>query len=640
MERTEAAPPEASWTVAHSERLYRIAGWGHPYFRAGRNGHLHVWPRPDADHGIDLFALVEELGARGLRLPLLVRFPEILEHRLATLHGAFERAMREYGYQGRYQGVFPVKVNQQRHLVEDVVRVGRRWGYGLEAGSKPELLLALASMEGGEGLLVCNGYKDRAFVETALVARHCGHEVIVVVERLEELGLVLEAARRVGVEPLLGLRAKLSSKGIGRWSGSAGDRAKFGLTAPQIAAALEQLRQADMLHALRLLHFHLGSQVSSILPIKNALREAAHLYVELRRAGAPMGYFDVGGGLAVDYDGSRSDFSASRNYDLQEYAYDVVYAIQDACERAGLEHPVVVTESGRAVAAHQSVLLFEVLGADEVAVEPPEAPAETAHAVLHELYETWRATTPKNVQEAWHDATVARDEARTLFRFGYLGLETLAEAESLFWACCRRIAEATEELERIPEELRGLHEQLASIYYANWSIFQSAPDVWALGQLFPIVPIHRLEERPERRARIADLTCDSDGMVERFIGAEQVERALPVHALRPGEPYVLGMFLGGAYQEILGDLHNLFGDTDAAHVRLTDRGYEVEQVIRGETTGDVLRYVQYEPAHMVERVRRRAERALARGELSLAQVQLLVGHVERGLRGSTYLERD
>ncbi len=638
MTTEENTPQEPDWGIAHSERLYRIPRWGHPYFRVNDRGHVEARPAPATDRGIDLYTLTSDLLARGLRLPLLVRFPEILEHRIATLNASFRRAIEEYGYRGAYQGVYPVKVNQQRHLVEEVVRFGRRWRFGLEAGSKPELLLALSSLPEGEGLLVCNGYKDRAFVETALVARHCGHEVIVVVERLEELDLVLEAARRVGVEPALGLRARLHSRGMGRWAASAGARAKFGLTPPQILAAVSRLHESGALSALRLLHFHLGSQISSILPIKGALREAAHLYVELVRMGAPMGYFDVGGGLAVDYDGSRTDFSASRNYDLQEYAYDVVYAIQEACDRADLPHPTIVTESGRAVAAHQSVLLFDVLGADEVATSPPPPPEPHAHTVLRELYETWRGVAPKNVQEAWHDASVARDEAQALFRFGYLRLADLAEAEKLYWACCRRIVEACERLDRVPPELRTLPDRLAAIYFGNWSIFQSAPDLWALGQLFPIVPIHRLQERPDRRARIADLTCDSDGMVERFIGGEQIQRTLPVHALRPGERYVLGMFLGGAYQEILGDLHNLFGDTDAVHVRLAERGYEVEHVVPGERTGEVLRYVQYEPRAMVEQVRRRAERALARGELTLEQVRLLVGHVERALEASTYLE--
>ncbi len=639
MSNERNAMKDPNWDIGHGERLYRISHWGRPYFHVNEHGHLEVRPVPSRQQGIDLYTLASDLLARGLRMPMLVRFPEILAHRIATLNEAFSRAIEEYGYEGSYRGVYPVKVNQQRHLVEDVVRFGRRWHFGLEAGSKPELLLALSSLPEGEGLLVCNGYKDRAYVEMALVARHCGHEVIVVVERLDELDLVLEAARDVGVEPAIGLRARLHSKGMGRWAASAGSRAKFGLTPPQLLAAVGRLREARMLHTLRLLHFHLGSQISSILPIKGALREAAHLYVELARLGAPMGYFDAGGGLAVDYDGSRTDFSASRNYDLQEYAYDVVHAIQEACDRANLPHPVVVTESGRAVAAHQSVLLFEVLGADEVGNRPPIPPTPDAHSVLRELYETWRGVAPKNVQEAWHDASAARNEARTLFRFGYLRLEELAEAETLYWACCRRIVEASARLDPVPEELKGLPDQLAAIYFGNWSIFQSAPDLWALGQLFPIAPIHRLDERPSLRARIADLTCDSDGMVERFIGAEQVQRSLPVHPLRAGERYVLGMFLGGAYQEILGDLHNLFGDTDAVHVRLAERGYQVEHVVPGERTGEVLRYVQYEPRAMVEQVRRRAERALARGELTLEQVRLLVGHVERGLESSTYLER-
>ncbi|MEM6960686.1 MAG: biosynthetic arginine decarboxylase, partial [Myxococcota bacterium] len=526
---------------------------------------------------------------------------------------------------------------QQRHLVEEVVHFGRPFRYGLEAGSKPELLIALAMMNDPDGFIICNGYKDEIFMETALVGSRFDKEVIVVLERAEELELILRASKKLGIRPSLGVRAKLSSKGMGRWSGSSGDRAKFGLATAELVNLIDELAARDMLDCLKLLHFHIGSQVSSILPIKNAIREAANLYVELAKMGASMGYLDVGGGLAVDYDGSKTDFRGSKNYDLAEYAADVVHGIKEACDKAEVAEPIIVTEAGRAVAAYQSVLVFEAVGADIVRFGAPKEPPEDAHRVLDELYYTWKNIVPKNVQESFHDAMQAREEARSLFRYGYLPLRTLAIAERLFWHCCEKISDNLNRLKYVPEELQQLEETLSAIYYCNFSMFQSAPDVWAIQQLFPIMPIHRLEERPSERATLADLTCDSDGMIKNFIDPEEDKKVLEVHELRKGERYLMAMFLVGAYQEILGDMHNLFGDTNAVHVRLENSGYSVAHVIKGDAIDEVFRYVSYDPEDMVERVRQQAERALNQGRMDLSHVRTFMRHYERTLKSYTYL---
>jgi arginine decarboxylase len=635
LERPTAQPP--GWTIDKSAELYRIRRWGHPYFDVNAAGRVEVRAGKGEGPGVDLYDLAIELGARGLDMPLLIRFPDIVEHRIRLINESFARAIREYGYKGGYRGVYPVKVNQQRHLVEDIVEAGRPWHYGLEAGSKPELLIALAAMQDEEGFIICNGYKDLAYIETALVAQQFDNTVVVVLERIEELDIALKAYDKLGIRPVLGVRAKLSSKGIGRWASSTGERAKFGLTTAEVVQVVDRLAERDMLDCLQLLHFHMGSQISSIIPIKNALREATNIYVELAKMGCNMRYIDVGGGLAVDYDGSRTDFHASRNYDLREYADDVVYAIQETCDRADLPHPTIVSESGRAVAAYQSVLVFEVVGVDEVRFGEPVQPPADAHTVIRELYWTYCGIAPKNVQEAWHDALQAKQEAQSLFKFGYLGLRELGQAERLFWHCCEKIQGMLPRLKFVPEELHKLDEILSSIYYCNFSLFQSAPDTWAIDQLFPVMPIHRLDEEPALKATLADLTCDSDGIIDHFIDVEEVKRVLEVHPFREGQPYLLAVFLGGAYQEILGDLHNLFGDTNAAHVRLTDTGYSVEHAIKGDSIAQVLRYVQYDPEQMVERVRKQAERALSAGRMTLPQMRVLMRHYEDSLRGYTYL---
>jgi arginine decarboxylase len=628
------------WSIKKSAKLYQIRGWGEPYFRINERGHIEVRPDPTEDSGIDLYDLTKQLAERGLDLPLLIRFPNILQDRIRLLNESFENAILEYGYEGQYRGVFPVKVNQQRHLVEEIVESGRQWRFGLEAGSKPELLITLAAMEDEDGFIICNGYKDLTYMETALVAQRFDNTVVVVLERIEELELAFRASEKLGIRPCLGVRAKLSSKGIGRWANSAGDRAKFGLTMSEIVRVVDELQQRDMLDCLKLLHFHLGSQVSSIIPVKNAMREAGQIYVELMKMGCDMGFLDVGGGLAVDYDGSKTDFRGSMNYDLKEYAYDVVATIQEACEKADVKSPTIVSESGRSIAAYQSVLIFDALGVDHVDFETPQEPGPNDHRILDEFYETWKGIQPKNVQESWHDAQQALEEARSLFKFGYLGMRELARAEHFFWSCCEKILTSMRRLKYVPEELNEVEDLMGAIYYCNFSLFQSAPDIWAMDQLFPFVPIHRLDEEPTIRARLADLTCDSDGIVDHFIDVEEVQHSLNLHPVNPGEPYLLGMFLGGAYQETLGDLHNLFGDTNAVHVRLEDYGYSVSNVIKGDAIDEVLRYLQYDPEEMVERVRKQAERALNQGRMTLPQLRTFMQHYEDSLRGYTYLKSD
>jgi arginine decarboxylase len=628
------------WSLARARETYQIDGWGDPYFFINDKGHVAVRASPDATCDTDLYELVRDLQERGTDLPILLRFPGILRDRIRVLNEAFAKAIAEYQYPGRYQGVFPVKVNQQRHVVEEVVKHGRQWDYGLEAGSKPELLIALAAMENSDGLVICNGYKDQKYIETALIAQQFGRTVILVMERLEELDLCFAAADRLGLKPILGVRAKLSAKGIGRWADSAGDRAKFGLTTPEIVRVIDRLQERGWLDCMQLLHFHIGSQVSSITPWKNALREASQFYVELHRLGCGMRYLDIGGGLAVDYDGSKTDFAASKNYEVLEYAHDVVAAIQSACDKANVPPPTIVNESGRAVAAYQSVLVFGVLGTNRLEITEALEPAAGSHAVLTEIFGTLKNVRPKNLQESWHDALQAREEAESLFKFGYLNLRDRAHAERLFYHCARKIAELAKRLKFVPEEIQDLDRVLSDIYYCNFSIFQSAPDCWAIDQLFPIMPIHRLDEEPGVRARVADLTCDSDGVIDHFIDVDEVKSVLALHEFKASEPYVLGMFLNGAYQEILGDLHNLFGDTNVAHVEITDEGYHIIESLDGDSIAEVLQYVNYDPKMLINQVRRQAEVALSKGRISLAQMRLLLRHYEEALRSYTYLTEE
>ncbi|NJK40864.1 MAG: biosynthetic arginine decarboxylase [Acaryochloridaceae cyanobacterium SU_2_1] len=630
--------PTAGWSVEESEKLYRIRGWGEPYFSVNAAGRVTVSPQGDRGGSLDLYELVQSLEQRDIHAPLLIRFSDILADRIERLNACFAKAIARYNYSGRYHGVFPVKCNQQRHLIEDLVRFGQPHQFGLEAGSKPELLIAIASLTTPGALLICNGYKDLEYVETAMLSRRLGHQSIIVLEQLDEVALVIESSRRLQIQPTLGIRAKLSAKGIGRWGSSAGDRAKFGLTIPEVVVAVEQLRAAGLLEALQLLHFHIGSQISAISVIKDALREASQIYVELARLGANMQYLDVGGGLGVDYDGSKSKSAASKNYNMQNYANDVVAEVKEACAEADISVPILVSESGRAIASHQSVLIMNVLGSSisqDYSVAPVQA---DEHLIIRNLYETYQSIDPDNYQEAYHDALQFKEEAVSLFGFGYLSLQERARAERICGACCTKILAIARQDNDLADDLEDLERRMASLYYTNLSVFQSAPDTWAIDQLFPIMPIHRLEEEPTQRGTLADLTCDSDGKIDQFIHARDTKAVLELHPLRSGESYYLGMFLNGAYQEVMGNLHNLFGDTNVVHIDLTPQGYHIAHVVKGDTITEVLGYVQYEAKDLLEKVRKQSESALQQQQITLPEAQLLLKNYERSLRSYTYLK--
>jgi arginine decarboxylase len=630
-------PYQPAWTIEDSETLYRIQDWGVPYFSINAAGDVTVSPKGDRGGSLDLFELVEALKRRNINLPLLIRFPDILEDRIERLNACFAKAITRYNYPGMYRGVYPVKCNQERHLIEDIVQFGKPFKFGLEAGSKPELLIALALLKTPDALLICNGYKDKEYIETAILAQRLGHRSIIVMEQPEEVKLVIEASKKLGIKPVVGIRAKLSTKGMGRWCGTTGDRAKFGLRIPEIIQAVEQLEKADLLDCLQLLHFHIGSQISSISVIKDAIREASQIYVELAQLGANMQYLDVGGGLGIDYDGSKSKAQASMNYDMQNYANDIVAEVKEACEERQLSVPTLISESGRAIASHQSVLIFNVLGTSETTSTALPNIQEQDHLILRNLWEAYQSINPQNYQEAYHDAIQFKEEAISLFNFGYLSLGDRAKAEQLYWACCCSIQEILSTVEQIPEDFTDLERILASIYYVNLSVFKSAPDNWAIDQLFPILPIHRLNEIPNQRATLADLTCDSDGKIEKFIDRGTVKNTLELHSLQENKPYYLGMFLAGAYQEIMGNLHNLFGDTNVVHIKLTPQGYQVEEVVKGDTMTKVLGYVQYNPEDLVEHIRCQTELALQQRNMTIEESQLLLQNYEKSLNRYTYL---
>ena len=634
-----SSSPAQAWTSADSAALYGLERWGDPYFSVNSCGHVIVQPRGDRGGSLDLVELVEGLQNRNLHLPLLIRFDDILEDRLERLHGAFERAIAQYGYGGRYQGVFPVKCNQQRHVVEQLVESGRRWNFGLEAGSKAELLIALSLLNDPAALLICNGYKDNRYIETAILARQLGRQPVVVIEQADEVERIISASKTLGAAPLIGIRAKLSTRSTGRWGSSVGERAKFGLSVPDLLATVEALRAANLLNDLRLLHFHIGSQINNIAVLKDALQEAGQLYVQLAELGAPMGYLDVGGGLGVDYDGSRTASAASTNYSLQNYANDVVATIKECCEPKAIGVPTLVSESGRAIASHFSILVFNVLGntavADQVPEQQPEEPL-----IVRNLRETLAGINPQNLQEAWNDARKFKDDALSSFRLGYLSLQHRGLAEQLYWACCWAITRELPSTE-VPEDLRSLQAALAHTYYANLSIFRSAPDTWAIDQLFPVMPIHRLNEKPNQLGSFADLTCDSDGKLARFINSGSEKPLLELHSLKQGEPYWIGLFLAGAYQEVMGNLHNLFGSTNAVNIRLgAGSQYQVDHVVRGNTNAEVLKAMEHNPTTLLERLRQASEASISRGELSIAAARKLMEHLEQSLQQSTYLEAD
>jgi arginine decarboxylase len=626
------------WTITDASELYEVARWGKGYFSIGENGHLCVHPAKEPASSIDLKLLTDHLQLRGIGMPILIRFRDILRHRLKDIHDAFQAAIVQHQYENKYICVYPIKVNQQRQVVEEVLDFGRPYGFGLEAGSKPELL-AVAALASNDTPIVCNGFKDAEYIEMAMLAQKIGRRVIPVVEKYTELDLILEYAEKVGVRPTIGMRVKLASRGGGRWQSSGGYRSKFGLTVIEVLRGLEELKARGMQDCFKLLHFHLGSQIPNIRIVKGALNEAARIYAELVKAGAGLEYLDVGGGLGVDYDGSQTNFESSVNYTLEEYANDVVFHIQSVCDDAGVKHPTIVSESGRAVVAYHSVLIFNVLGISGFGEENiPASPTEEMEQPLIDLLETYQNLSIRNALESYHDAQQALDMALNLFSGGYLPLDQRCQAENLFWAICVKLQKLVQQMDDVPEDLQGLDETLSDTYFCNFSLFQSIPDSWAIKQLFPVMPIHRLGERPTSHAVLGDITCDSDGKVDQFIDRRDVKRTLPLHAFN-GEPYFLGVFLIGAYQEILGDLHNLFGDTHAVHVSLDpDGGVVLDEMIKGDTVREVLDYVEFNAETLMGKLRTDVETAVREGRISFEESGRLLRFYEDGLNGYTYLE--
>lgn len=629
------------WKVEDAAELYGVGSWGAGYFGIDAEGHVIARPQgPGSKVTIRLLDIVTGLKARGMNMPVLLRFADILSAQLTLINESFAKAIAEAGYHGMYRGVYPIKVNQQHLVVEDIVKFGRAYHHGLEAGSKAELIAALAYMQDPEAFVVCNGYKDEEFVDLALNARKMGVRTVIVLEMATEFAMVLERARALGVRPLLGLRAKLSARGTGHWTESGGDRSMFGLNVAQIIEVVDALRAAGALDCLQMLHYHVGSQIPNIRHVRGAVAEASRLYVDLVQEGAGLNTLNVGGGLAVDYDGSHTNFANSRNYSMDEYAADIIEVLMKRCDKAGVPHPVIVSESGRATVAHHSVLLFNVLGVSRF--EPrgvPDQPPPEAPEPVRRLVEVNAGLTAKNFQEAYHDAVFYRDEMRSLYEAGVISLRQRALAEQIFWQIISRIAHELHDWKYIPDELAGLEAAIADVYYSNFSVFQSLPDVWAIDQLFPVMPIHRLTERPTRQATISDITCDSDGKIDRFIDLHDVKNTLSLHELNDKD-YFLGVFLVGAYQETLGDLHNLLGDTNVVSLRIGEGGdVEYEEELDGDTVADVLSYVEYNPQDMLDRVRRSAEQAVRAGQITAEERRRIMDAYESGLRGYTYFEK-
>ncbi|MFO1376632.1 MAG: biosynthetic arginine decarboxylase [Steroidobacteraceae bacterium] len=642
-------PAALGHRVEDSVDLYAVDAWGAGYFGVNAAGHVVVRPSQEAAREIDLYEVVTALRARDLTAPMVIRFSDILRHRLKALADAFNAAIAENDYRGRYTAVFPIKVNQQRLVVEEVYRCGAELGFGLEAGSKPELLAVMAMTEGApDRVIVCNGFKDDDYIEAVILATKLGRTIIPVIENYSELDYILKHAERYQVRPRIGVRVKLAAEGAGRWRDSAGEKSKFGLFISEILDVVEKLRAHGMLDCLKLVHCHPGSQLHDIRRVKDSVNELAHVYAELCRMGAGLEYIDVGGGLGVDYDGSKTNFESSMNYSVQEYAADVVHRVGSVCNAYGIPHPTIVSESGRAIAAHHAVLVFNVLGAShmdqfrvsgDVAQDWP-AGGDLPQPVL-DLFDAYRSVSERRLVECLHDAQQAREQALAMFNVGYLTLAMRGLAERLYWAVCTRVRDLSRRLPRLPEELEGLESLLSDNYFCNLSVFQSLPDSWAIDQLFPIVPLHRLDERPTRNAVLADITCDSDGKIDRFVSLRDVKRSLELHELRKGEDYYLGAFLVGAYQETLGDLHNLFGDTHVVHIRLHDEhGWWIEEIVKGDTAAKVLAYMQYDTDELYPRFARDCERAMREGRLSVAEGQALKRFYESELNGYTYLEPD
>ncbi len=635
----------SSWTHHESESLYNIEHWGHGFFGINSEGHVEVYPdgQQTSPAKIDMCELLGQIKRRGVRAPILLRFDGLLRARVRSLFEAFDKAREEFDYDAPYRLIYPIKVNQEREVVESLLEEGRARGMGLEVGSKPELIAVMTLRGGGnDSLVICNGYKDEEYIELALLSQKLGMTPVIVIEKYTELETVLKKSEELGIAPVIGVRTKLGYTGSGRWKDSGGDRSKFGLTTGEIVALVERLRELGKLDCLQLLHFHLGSQITNIRSLKNALREATHTLTGLAAMGVTVKWMDVGGGLGVDYDGSSTSFESSMNYSLQEYANDVVYHVGEACREAQIPMPTILSESGRALCAHHAVLVTEVLGTKEtVKRDRPSAALDSEHELVRSMCEVAFGVTRKNYQEAYHDLGEERENARLLFNTGQLTLPERARIEEFYWYGCARVMRVTRDLEYVPDELENLEGDLADIYFLNFSLFQSLPDSWAIDQLFPIMPIDRLCEEPTRRATLADITCDSDGKINRFISRRDVNRTLELHPVRPDEPYHIGIFLIGAYQEILGDMHNLFGDTNIVHVDIDRRGRpRLRHVVRGDRVQDVLGYVGYFEQDLLRDMRRNIESSLGDGLMSYEESALVFKRFESALQGYTYLSRE
>ncbi len=628
------------WRIEDSAELYNITGWGLKYFSINDNGHVQVTPR-EGCASVDLKELMDELQIRDITAPVLLRFPDILDNRIEKISRCFKQAAEEYKYGAQNFIIYPIKVNQMRQVVDEIVSHGKKFNIGLEAGSKPELHAVLATNIDEHNLIICNGYKDENYVELALLAQKMGRRIFLVVEKLNELHLIARLAKRIGVRPNIGIRIKLSSSGSGKWEESGGDHSKFGLNSSELLEAVDALAKYKMEDCLKLIHFHIGSQITKIRRIKNALREATQFYVQLTKMGFSIDFIDIGGGLGVDYDGTRSSASEnSMNYSIQEYANDAISAIVDACEKNGLKQPNVITESGRSLSAHHSILIIETLETTQLPVwNDNEEVSESDHELARELYQIWDRLGQQSLLESWHDALQIREEALDRFSLGMLDLHTRAQIEKLFWSVAREVNDIAKTMKHVPEELR-ISKMLPDKYFCNFSLFQSLPDSWAIDQMFPIMPISRLDEKPTRTATIQDVTCDSDGKINCFISSHGFSNALPIHPIKNGESYYLGVFLVGAYQEILGDMHNLFGDTNTVHVSVHKDGYEIEQIIDGETVAEVLDYVQYNPKKLVRNVETWVTRSMKSGKITPEEGREFLSNYRSGLYGYTYLEKD
>ena len=629
------------WRIEDSAELYNINGWGLKYFSINDKGHVAVTPR-EGSASVDLKELMDELQVRDVTSPVLLRFPDILDNRIEKISKCFQQAADEYGYTAKNFIIYPIKVNQMRQVVEEIVSHGKKFNIGLEAGSKPELHAVLAINTDENSLIICNGYKDENYVELALLAQKMGRRIFLVVEKLNELRLIADISKRLKIRPNIGIRIKLASSGSGKWEESGGDGSKFGLNSSELLEALDFLEKAKMTDCLKLIHFHIGSQITKIRRIKNALKEASQFYVQLQNMGFHVEFVDIGGGLGVDYDGTRSSSSeSSMNYSIQEYVNDSVSALVDACAKNNLPQPNIITESGRSLTAHHSVLVFEVLETTSLPIwDEKEELGENPHELVDELYKIWDNMNQPRLLESWHDALQIREEALDLFGLGLLDLRTRAQIEQLFWSVAREVNEIASDMKHAPAELRKISKLLPDKYFCNFSLFQSLPDSWSIDQLFPIMPISRLDERPDRTATIQDITCDSDGKINNFISSHGANSHLAVHALNNKEPYYIGVFLVGAYQEILGDMHNLFGDTNAVHVSVYKDRYEIDQVIDGETVAEVLDYVQFSPKKLVRSVETWVTSSMKAGIITPEEGREFLSNYRSGLYGYTYLEND